>query len=66
MGNSWLITDFEIEISYQSKSIVIVSGMAAKLEPAKDYKELTLSPDDEKNQALATNGKYDTYQRRTS
>jgi hypothetical protein len=25
-----------------------------------------LSPDDEKNQALATNGKYDTYQRRTS
>jgi len=29
-----------------NKSVVIVSGMAAKLEPAKDYKVLTLSPDD--------------------
>jgi len=27
-----------------SKSVVIVSGMAANLEPAKDYKELALSP----------------------
>ena len=27
-----------------SKSVVIVRGMAAKLEPAKDYKELALSP----------------------
>jgi len=27
-----------------SNSFVIVSGMAAKLEPAKDYKILTLSP----------------------
>jgi aspartate/methionine/tyrosine aminotransferase len=31
-----------------SKSVVIVSGTAAKLEPAKDYKRLTLFPDNER------------------
>jgi hypothetical protein len=36
-----------------SNSVVIVRGMAAKLEPAKDYKILALSPRQWKNQALA-------------
>jgi len=35
-------TEFQDKLS--SKTIVIVLKVAAKLEPAKDYKELTLSP----------------------
>jgi hypothetical protein len=31
-----------------SKSLVKVSGTAAKLEPAKDYKRFALSPDNER------------------
>jgi len=36
-----------------NKSVVIVMEVAAKLEPAKDYKRLALSPRQWKNQALA-------------
>jgi hypothetical protein len=44
-------TAFQDKLS--SNSVVIVRGMAAKLEPAKDYKRLALSPQQWKNQALA-------------
>jgi len=48
-----------------SKSVVIVRGMAAKLEPAKDYKELALSPrQGEEKKKSSSSEQSDTYQRR--
>ena len=47
-----------------SKTIVIVVEVAAKHEPVKNYKRLTLFPDNEKNQALAANSQKPTSERR--
>jgi len=59
-GNLWRRPGQNPEDAIKQKTIVIVMEVAAKLEPAKDYKRLALSPRQWKNQALAVNSQIPT------